>query len=615
MSHPLCPHSFASGDVRVTNYDINVTVDFKRRVINGFTDVTAEVNEDGARFLNLDGKAIGIESVLNLDTNEIVLFTIPASSSIGFHLQIPLASPGVKGRVVRFRIHSSTTPQSGGIQWLSAEQTTGKKHPFMFTQFEAILARTMIPCQDTPAVKTPYTISVTCPSPLVAACSGIAVGDRVLNDDGSITYSYRQTNPIPAYLIAIVCGKIAKAQVGPRSSVWSEPELLEKCVHEFSAETESFVAAGEHITGVSYDWGVYDMVILPGSFPYGGMENPNLTFLNAALLAGDRSLTNVVAHEITHSWAGNYVTNSSWTDFWLNEGFTVYIERLILGHVRHSEAYRHFEALCGYNDLIKTVERYGATHEFTKLQPNLTGIDPDDAFSKIPYEKGSLFLLYLETQIVGSVDLMKQWLHSYFTTFRNRSLSTADMRAHFLKFFEGKVSKLGQIDWDAWLHAPGLPAFDPNTVLDRSLTVGCHALADKWIKHGGEGTSPSDLNGFQAKQIMFFLDLILTTPGVMPFAHNLLEKLDQTYNLSSSTNVETSFRWLMLALSSNYTAVLPAVAAFLAKNGRGLYVRPMFAVLNTVDHAFAVRVYHENHSFYHSVIHSMYDDVLEWNRR
>jgi leukotriene-A4 hydrolase len=242
------------------------------------------------------------------------------------------------------------------------------------------------------------------------------------------------------------------------------------------------------VQGVSYDWGTYDLLVLPTAFPYGGMENPNLTFLNASLLAGDRSLTNVVCHEITHSWAGNYVTNSNWSDFWLNEGFTVYIERLILGEVHRSAAYRHFEILIGYQSLLKTVQGFADQPEYTKLMPNLAGEDPDDSFSRVPYEKGSLFLFSLEC-LVG-LPAMRTWLQSYFSDFRTRSLDTATMRRHF----EGSMrSQLGAtkceaeifpaIRWDAWLTGVGMPPFDISApgVLDRSLAVKCEQLAARWL--------------------------------------------------------------------------------------------------------------------------------------
>jgi leukotriene-A4 hydrolase len=319
-----------------------------------------------------------------------------------------------------------------------------------------------------------------------------------------------------------------------------------------------------------------------------------------------------VAHEIAHSWSGNLVTNASWKDFWLNEGFTVYIERMILGELHNSEPYRHFEAMIGYNDLMKTVADFGADSEWTKLQPNMNGIDPDEVFSKIPYEKGSLFLFYLET-LVGGKQVMQKWLNKYFNTFKSRSVATEQMKEHFLNYFsseEHKVSPdvLKKIDWDHWLTAPGLPSFDPREVFDKSLAENCLALAKKWREEGGNGATADDLKKFQAKQTMYFLDTLLAT--AMPMQHDLLHKLDNLYGLSASNNVEILFRWVMLCLKSNDKSIFPVVANFLSKHGRGLYVRPMYRALNEVDHHQAVRVYKDNRSFYHSVIRNMFDPVL-----
>jgi len=398
-----------------------------------------------------------------------------------------------------------------------------------------------------------------------------------------------------------------KATVGPRSSVWSEKHLIQASQHEFSKDTEKFILAAEKVTGVSYDWGTYDMVVLPGAFPYGGMENPNLTFLSSSLLAGDHSLTNVVAHEITHSWSGNYVTNSSWSDFWLNEGFTVYIERMILGEV-HGEKYRSFEILCGYNDLKKTVhdlEQHGHK-EWTKLTPNLVGVDPDDAFSKIPYEKGSLFLLHIE-QLVGGQAAMRGWLKSYFTDFRNQSVNTKKMQEHLLNYFK---SKNLNIDWKTWLEGEGLPSFDPNTFIDRSMVTDCELLAKKWMEEDGKSCSKEDISKFLAKQTMYFLDNIITSqtsksskiPNKM--APDTLQRLDTLYGLSQSKNVEINFRYLMLSLKNDHRGALPVAAAFLSRHGRGLYVKPLFAELKRVDNDYAKQVYRTNKEFYHSVIHN-----------
>jgi len=328
------------------------------------------------------------------------------------------------------------------------------------------------------------------------------------------------------------------------------------------------------------------------------------------LLAGDRSLTNVVAHEITHSWAGNLVTNNSWRNFWLNEGFTVYIERIILGRMNSSVAYRHFEALCGYNDLIKTVDALKDHPEFTKLLPNLDGIDPDDAFSKVPYEKGSLFLLFLESK-VGGEEAMVNWLRAYFAAFRTQSVSTEQMKGHFLSYFAGKVDKkvLDGIDWDTWLNGTGLPPLDPRQgLLDLSLGKRCEELAAKWKTDGGVTAQATDLEGWKSKQIMLFLDLLITTAA--PLSADTIKRLEKVYHFEASRNVEIAFRWLMLGLKSNYLESLPAAGVFLSKHGRGLYVRPLYTAVKALDKTVAVKTFEANKNFYHSVIRNAVTAIL-----
>jgi leukotriene-A4 hydrolase len=332
--------------------------------------------------------------------------------------------------------------------------------------------------------------------------------------------------------------------------------------------------------------------------------------LSASLLAGDRSLTNVVAHEVTHSWAGNYTTNSSWRDFWLNEGFTVYIERMILGQI-HDSKYRDFESLIGYKDLIKTVQDTGATHEFTKLLPNLEDTDPDEAFSKIPYEKGSLFLRYLENK-VGGLEPMQRWLRNYFRDYRFKSLSTEQMKEHFLHYFSNTekvpASTLQSIDWDGFLNTPGLPAFDPFKIYDASMGEVCVALAKKWREGQGKDCTPKDLDAFQSKQKMYFLDELLTGGSL---SKDIIDKLDEMYHLSSAKNVEIQFRYLMLCLKNNHKTAFPRVAEFLGKYGRGLYVKPLYKALIDVDYEVAKKVYLNNKHGYHSIIRQAVESFLK----
>lgn len=393
--------------------------------------------------------------------------------------------------------------------------------------------------------------------------------------------------------------------------MWTEGEWLERAVYEFSDDTELFIQAGEKLTGIPYTWGLYDVVVLPSAFPFGGMENPQLTFLSSSLLAGDRSLTNVVAHEIAHSWAGNWVSNSNWNDFWLNEGFCVYLERLILGEVFKTQEYRFFEMSIGYQDLKKTVADIGPAHEYTKLRPDLTGVDPDDAFSKVPYEKGSLFLFYLETQVGGSAAML-EWLHQYYTKFEGKSINTEIFKEEFINFFTAKggdaAKNLANIDWEEWLYKPGLPTFDPTTALANSFGAACAALADKWIHHAGEGTTPDDLKAFRSKQVMYFLDLVF---AATPLSHELIEKLNNTYGLMASGNVEIAYRFFMTSLKSGVKTVFDSVADFLSKHGRGLYVRPLYRALAELDREYAYSVFKQNRSRYHGIIRNAFDKYFE----
>lgn len=613
MAKKLGPdtHSYSNyHDVIATHYHLQLRTDFTRKIFHGHVDITLSVKTDGASFVMFDTKALAVERVEEVSSKAVLHHTLPEHhESLGVCLKVPLPESARKaGATTVIRVFYNTTEHSGGIQWFEPSQTNGKRHPYVYTQCEAILARTLLPCMDTPAVKAPYTIAVSVPSPLVAACSGTAVGQNpTFEEDGFLTYHYEQKLPIPAYLIAIVAGALKKAQVGPRSFVWTEKELLDASVYEFSADTEKYVQAGEEITGIPYSWGLYDMVVLPNAFPYGGMENPQLTFLSASLLAGDRSLTNVVAHEIAHSWAGNFVSNSSWTDFWINEGFCVYLERLILAKVNNSQSVRHFEMLIGYNDLKKTVADLGADNEFTKLQPDLTGIDPDEAFSKIPYEKGSLLLYYLETK-VGGQQAMLGWINAMYTANMGKSVSTEQVKEHFITYFTQKGVDVSSIDWKTWLTAPGLPPFDPSASLANELTATCDALAQKWLKNNGEGCTSADLDAFSSKQKMYFLDVIITNG--LPMKHELLEKMDQLYGLSKTKNVEIACRYIVIGLKSKYEPSKPLAKDFLSIHGRGLYVRPLFRALNDFDHAFAVEVYRINRTRFHSVIRNMFDPLL-----
>jgi len=296
-------------------------------------------------------------------------------------------------------ISLATTDKCTALQWMTPQQTGNGRHPYMFSQCQAIHARSLFPCQDTPDVKSTYTFNIRSPLPVLA--SGLSTGSKLFEagkkgELGTLLYTFKQEVPMPSYLFALASGDLASASIGPRSQVWTGPEELVSSQWELES-TEKFIQAAEEIV-YPYAWTTYNVLVLPPSFPYGGMENPNVVFATPTIISGDRQNVDVIAHELSHSWSGNLVSNASWEHFWLNEGWTVYLERRIMASL-HGEAHRDFSAIIGWKALTDSINNYGEDHEFTKLIVDLKGKDPDDAFSSIPYEKGFTFLYYLEKLI------------------------------------------------------------------------------------------------------------------------------------------------------------------------------------------------------------------------
>lgn len=394
---------------------------------------------------------------------------------------------------------------------------------------------------------------------------------------------------------------------------------MDSAAEEF-IETELFIQEAEKITGIPYLWDKYDLLMLPKAFPYGGMENPNLTFLSSSLIVGDKSLVDVVAHEISHSWSGNLVTNKNWGNFWLNEGFTMYLERLILAALLGEDA-RQLHLKIGFEELKKACTALADEPEFTKLVPDLTGVDPDDAFSRIPYEKGCLFLFFLENK-VGKENLI-EWLRSYFQIFKWQSIDSNDMKQHFNNFFKNKV----EVDWNEWLYGVGLPSWNPepffkSTVKDQSAVK----LAKQWIETSELGNSNDLKWGLEENSInlkwaalltMYFLDILLTSEKKI--GAEKFEMLDKVYHISLSKNVEILSRFILLALDNKFHKNFDFVVDFLSNHGRGVYVKPIYKKLfelgkeGVIDMEKVRGVYEKNRSFYHDVVKNFGDSLFRKN--
>ena len=616
------PSSLANVEEIVTrSMALAVTVDFKTETLRGEVVVECEgVSETPVSTLVLDTRGLEISGawVQEADGSRVsCAYTLGSEQGVegilGRALTVGLPQEVATGARVSVGIEYATSPSASALQWLNPEQTAGGEHPYLFSQCQAIHARSMVPCQDTPVAKFTYTATITVPTPLRALMSALRVGDQAASAESGV-WAFEQPVPIPSYLFAIAVGDLVERNIGPRSSVFCEPAVIEAAAHEFGADTEGFVAGGEALLG-DYVWGRYDILVQPPSAPFGGMENASLTFVTPTLLAGDRSLVNVVAHEIAHSWMGNLVTSAQWADFWLNEGHTVYIERRLLGNI-HGEAFRQFEAIQGWATLKKTVhEVFSPEHPYTCLVPDLSsGIDPDDVFSSVPYEKGFALLYYLEG-LVGGMGPMEAYLKSYVAKFANKSVTTDMWKACFLEYFEGKVDSevLAGIDWQTWLYAPGMPPVTPT--FDTSLVEACQDLADKWVAvNSGEETEfvggKGDIDSWHAGQVVEMIEIILSkvkAEAGVEMKASTLEAMDAAYVFSTSSNYEILFAWVLLGIAAEYEPILDVAVRLLTSQGRMKFVRPTFRALNksVMGADLAKRVFAENRKRYHPTCEKM----------
>ncbi len=443
------PHSFANiSEVVVTNLDLDVRVDFDKKQIAGKATLSIN-NKTGARRLLLDTRDLAIEKVTLGKDERAAKFSLGGEVKyMGRPLEIEIA-PDTK----EVNVYYATSPQAAAVQWLDPAQTAGKKRPFLFTQSQAILARSWVPCQDTPSVRQTYRARVQTPPDLLAVMS--AKNGTKKDPDG--IYNFEMPQPIPSYLLALAVGDIEFRSLGPRSGVYAEPSVVERAAYEL-ADIEKMMAAAESLYG-PYRWERYDVIVLPPSFPFGGMENPRLTFATPTILAGDRSLVSLIAHELAHSWSGNLVTNSTWDDFWLNEGFTVYFENRIMEAIAGRE-YSEMLSELGLQDLLSTIKELGPTSADTKLRLDLTGRDPDEGVSDIAYQKGYFFLRMLEENVGRA--RWDAFLKKYFETHAFQSMTTESFLQYLRKnLIMNDTALEKRLNIDAWVFGPGLPANAP----------------------------------------------------------------------------------------------------------------------------------------------------------
>ncbi|KFV67326.1 Aminopeptidase B, partial [Dryobates pubescens] len=459
------------------------------------------------------------------------------------------------------------------VCWLAPEQTAGKQKPYMYTQGQAVLNRSFFPCFDTPSVKSTYSATVKVPEGFTAVMSATSWEKQEDN-----TFVFKMSQPIPSYLIALAVGDIVSAEVGP-SCVWAEPCLIEAARKEYDGVLEEFLVVGEKLFG-PYVWGRYDVLFMPPSFPFGGMENPCLTFLTPCLLAGDRSLADVVIHEISHSWFGNLVTNASWAEFWLNEGFTMYAQRRISAQVYVAALRAVLPCRGEAVAALRAVLPCRGGGDCCWLSP--AGVNPEDTYNETPYEKGFCFVSYL-AHLVGDQSKFDAFLQAYVNRFKFQSITADDALGFFLEYFpelkEKGVDSIPGLEFDRWLNTPGWPPFLPDLSPGEQLMRPAEELAELWAADGlnMEAIEAVDIMAWRTYQLVYFLDKVLQKS---PLPEGNVERLSRRYpKVSESQNAELRLRWCQIILQNNLQAEYSKVKDFLHSQGKQKYTLPLYRAM------------------------------------
>ncbi|GAA4024407.1 M1 family metallopeptidase [Sphingomonas swuensis] len=588
------PHSFARPlEARVTNVALDLAVDFAARQVAGSATLDIQ-RQASAREIVLDSKGYQVSRVVDADSNAPLAYNFgTGTEALGRPLSIALAPTT---RRIRIDYRSAG---DGSLQWLQPSQTAGKRQPYLFSQGQSIFNRSWIPTQDSPGIRQTWEARITVPEALTAVMSAPSASARPLAGPGTRTFTYRMAEPVAPYLIAIAVGDLKFQPLGARTGVWAEPVTLPAAARELE-DTEKMVETAERLFG-KYRWGRYDMIVLPPSFPFGGMENPTLTFLTPTFIAGDKSLTSLIAHELAHSWSGNLATNATWADFWLNEGTTTYAERRIVEEVYGPKVARQQVAL-GIDALESAIQDNGGpTGADTRLAIDLRGRHPDDGLTDIAYEKGSAFLRMVEANVGRQRfdTFLRGWFDRHAFQPVTSAMFLADLRRELVR---GDAALEQRLQLDRWVYGTGIPT---NTI---AADPQAFAEVDAAVAAAARGTLPSAAwTGWTTDERLRFLTRL---PRKQSPAQ--LDALERSFGLNETGNNEVLFAWLTLAVANRYQPAVPALERFLTAQGRRKFVRPLIKTLaedRSWGRPIAVRVYRQARPLYHPLVTAELDKL------
>jgi leukotriene-A4 hydrolase len=552
-------HTFSNYDSATCKHlDWKAEIDFEKKQIRGIANWTFE-NKTNAPFIFFDIHDLTIEKV-SINGKSVDYSLSKSDKEFGAALAIPLHE---NDKQVSIQYH--TGDSATALQWLAPSQTAGKKLPYLFTQCETIHARSLLPCQDVPAIRITYNADLKVPKGMMAVMS--AKNPQLKNATGD--YHFEMEIPIPSYLIAIAVGDIEYKAIDARSGVYTEPSMLEKATEELS-DIPSMMQSAEQLGG-AYKWGNYDVLIAPPSFPIGGMENPRLTFATPTIIAGDKSLVSLIAHEMAHSWSGNLVTNATWNDVWLNEGYTTYFERRIMETIAGKE-YNDMLWELGYQDMESDFKDLGMDSPDTKLYIDLKGRHPENGFTNIPYEKGAVFLKMLEENIGRKK--FDTYMNNYFQTNAFVPMTTEKCIAFMDAYlFKNDATLKKNLMINEWIFNAGLPKNCPHKNPARFEQVDRQR---KLFEKNG------DIKSLNTKlwSTHEWLQLLRKLPH--PLALDKMQKLDDAFKLTGISNCEIAAEWYKLAISSNYKNAFVAMEFFLSSVGRKKFLEPLYReMMNT----------------------------------
>ncbi|MGB1039540.1 MAG: M1 family metallopeptidase [Flavobacteriales bacterium] len=574
-------HSYAQFDKAYTTHvHLNLTADFENKILKGIAAHTIQNNNSNE--IIFDTKGLNIEKIITNDEGKEVEFSLGKEDTI---LGQPL-SVMITPNTTRVEIHYSTNPSSFAVQWLSPQQTADKTHPFLFTQGEAILTRSWIPIQDSPGNKITYSAKLKVPDSLTAVMSAKTMSQK------SGEYEFEMKQPIPCYLIALSIGKLEYQSLGKRSGVYAEPSMIDACAKEFE-DLEKMIDAAESLYG-PYAWEQYDVIVLPPSFPFGGMENPRLTFATPTIIAGDKSLTSLIAHELAHSWSGNLATNATWDDFWLNEGFTVYFEGRIIEEL-YGKDYADMLSKLSYQGLLGELKHLPA--EDTRLKLDLEGRDPDDGMSAIAYDKGCFMLMMIEENV--GREKFDSFLKTYFDHFKFKNLNTEE----FLAYINKELPETQKLNLKEWIYKPGLPDNYPKIESDKFAKVEANFKNKTYL------SNPETTKDWTTHEWLHFIGNIDSTWSVSDF-----KDADTQFDFTNSTNSEIAAAWFEKSIRGGYSDVYASAEKFLIKVGRRKFLTPLYTAFKESGKLdLAKSIYVKARPNYHFVSTNTMDKLLSFS--